>query len=717
VNDGSCGEDSCQGTAVAPEGRCLAHLTEDELASQLEKVRTGEATLDLRNVVITEVLLGKLRNGAVRKWGSGGFRGRTEAKRYPRALEPRVVDSARFDGATFVGNVDFNGLILRGDTSFVGAKFNGQTSFAATFETQVSFEGSTFVGTADFSEAHFKEPVSFAGAVFRDPLVLSGAIFAARATFHGADFHSVDLRNTEDLDGVQFHGLADFTAVRCSGDFDASRRRGSAEGDSRFDATQRPSFAQLSFRKAQVQGSVLFTGARFGAHDTVPWLVADFSAAACGDVLSLSGCCVQGRLSLDGTEVAESVHLEHASVMATASMNGMKVNGDLVLAEAFIKEDLALTDARVAGRLDLPLLTVGGRAWFIRSAFAAARDIGPLVCHDKLDLDHASFLENVRIEVAAPRVLCRKTNFRSGVYLLARWAGISLEESIFGAPSVVAGAPAKFPDLDETPVQNAALLGARPRLYSLRRANVANLSLSNIDMTACRFAQAQNLDALRLGDPVALPMTPDSVRWTSRRTVAEEHLWRREHHEGRRATGWYPPSCELPTWVNDEVVDEFSSRTPTADEIASIYRQLRKGREDSKDEPGAADFYYGEMEMRRMAVLQPARLSARLAWKTERAVLFVYWLVAGYGLRASRAFLALLVTIGVFAFALWAFGFPTSHSFMSSVLYSAQSTTGLLRTQVVPLTTAGEWLTIGLRLLGPLFFGLTLLSVRARIKR
>jgi hypothetical protein len=36
-------------------------------------------------------------------------------------------------------------------------------------------------------------------------------------------------------------------------------------------------------------------------------------------------------------------------------------------------------------------------------------------------------------------------------------------------------------------------------------------------------------------------------------------------------------------------------------QIAGLYRALRKGREDIKDEPGAADFYSGEMEMRRRA--------------------------------------------------------------------------------------------------------------------
>lgn len=33
--------------------------------------------------------------------------------------------------------------------------------------------------------------------------------------------------------------------------------------------------------------------------------------------------------------------------------------------------------------------------------------------------------------------------------------------------------------------------------------------------------------------------------------------------------------------------------------LIGLYRAPRKGRGDIKDEPGAADFYYREMEMRR----------------------------------------------------------------------------------------------------------------------
>ncbi|MGK2321240.1 hypothetical protein [Gordonia rhizosphera] len=48
--------------------------------------------------------------------------------------------------------------------------------------------------------------------------------------------------------------------------------------------------------------------------------------------------------------------------------------------------------------------------------------------------------------------------------------------------------------------------------------------------------------------------------------------------------------------------------------------------------------YYGEMEMRRLAAP---------AWSVERCLLTGYWLVAGYGLRAWRAFVALTAVIVV----------------------------------------------------------------------
>jgi hypothetical protein len=71
----------------------------------------------------------------------------------------------------------------------------------------------------------------------------------------------------------------------------------------------------------------------------------------------------------------------------------------------------------------------------------------------------------------------------------------------------------------------------------------------------------------------------------------------------------------------------------------------------------------------------------------------------------------------VFALALLVWGFPARHGYSFTVLYSAESVTSLLHAPDVALTSAGEWLSIGLRLLGPLFFGLMILSLRGRVHR
>ncbi len=134
-----------------------------------------------------------------------------------------------------------------------------------------------------------------------------------------------------------------------------------------------------------------------------------------------------------------------------------------------------------------------------------------------------------------------------------------------------------------------------------------------------------------------------------------------------------------------------------------------KARENAKDEPGAADFYFGEMEMRRHA--------ETTRW-AERVILTLYWLVAGYGLRGSRALAGLLVTVPITAMLLSVWGFTPGYSegFVGA-LYSVQSTTSLLRAPEAQLTYPGQVIQIVIRLLGPLFFGLALLFLRNRVKR
>jgi hypothetical protein len=193
---------------------------------------------------------------------------------------------------------------------------------------------------------------------------------------------------------------------------------------------------------------------------------------------------------------------------------------------------------------------------------------------------------------------------------------------------------------------------------------------------------------------------------------------------------------KAPEWLPD------ASDPPDAEQIAGVYRALRKGREDNKDEPGAADFYYGEMEMRRRAK-RPG--PAQRASRGERWLLTLYWLTRGYALRASRAFASLVLVILLFALGFWAVGFPdpgvqtrvravspsgtlvyqravpaqqsTATELLDAAIYSAGTATSVIGAPARGLTRPGSVLRIVLRVLGPILIGLTLLSIRGRVKR
>jgi hypothetical protein len=150
----------------------------------------------------------------------------------------------------------------------------------------------------------------------------------------------------------------------------------------------------------------------------------------------------------------------------------------------------------------------------------------------------------------------------------------------------------------------------------------------------------------------------------------------------------------------------------TPDRLAVLYRALRKAQEDSKNEPGAADFYFGEMEMRRR--------DRRTPW-AERVILWLYWLVSGYGLRSLRALAWLGAAVLGLAGLLQAIGFKGGDpGFRDALIYAAQSSISIASGNTAlaeHVSWAGEVLRIALRLIGPVLLGLALLSVRNRVKR
>ncbi len=183
------------------------------------------------------------------------------------------------------------------------------------------------------------------------------------------------------------------------------------------------------------------------------------------------------------------------------------------------------------------------------------------------------------------------------------------------------------------------------KVLSLTGVDAAQLLLADVDLSRCRFAGAHHLDQIRRegvwrfgGPPPGVRWRYGTPRWWSRRMVlGEERAWRSSSSSPSAARrGWSIPGEDL-------------GEAPGPVTLTSLYRQLRKSFEDAKDEPGAADFYYGEMEMRRHSAGLP---------RGERVLLHLYWVFSGYGMRASRALVWLGAAVATTVVLMMGIGLP-----------------------------------------------------------
>jgi hypothetical protein len=263
-------------------------------------------------------------------------------------------------------------------------------------------------------------------------------------------------------------------------------------------------------------------------------------------------------------------------------------------------------------------------AWFTEAKFEQARQLGPLLVYGLLRLDAAHFAQLTLIEASSRGLSCQRTRFPAGVQFRLRIAQVLLDDADLPSPSLLTGvdtlSEARLARCERRLVQAArrgapaatADWSARPRLLSVQGANVAGLGVANIDLAQCRFAGAHSLDKLRFETEVSFAAAPTRLPWDRRQVLAEERTWRATRSDRWAAGDWWPAWLYKP----------YSTTWPTVVEpaqLAGLYRALRKAREDAKDEPGAADFYYGEMEMRRHA--RRGRTGEASRGQVEHAVL------------------------------------------------------------------------------------------------
>ncbi|GAA4680428.1 pentapeptide repeat-containing protein [Streptomyces youssoufiensis] len=379
-----------------------------------------------------------------------------------------------------------------------------------------------------------------------------------------------------------------------------------------------------------------------------------------------------------------------------------------------------------------------GDARFESAVFERRVSLGPLVCAGRVRLSGAMFNAPASLSIAARRLECRRTHWISTAEMRLRYATVDFAHAVFEYPLTIAAEadPFAFPNGQMVAEQVLAHTpDAAVRIASLRGVDAAHLVLADVDLSACLFAGTVHLDQLRLEGLCAFDEVPLGMHWrrwyparfTRRRTLAEENHWRAKQSHATR--GW-----------NVAVFD--TTRVGPA-QLAPVYRALRKAFDDSKNEPGAADFYYGEMEMRRHDRTSTSR--------AERGLLHAYWMLSGYGLRALRALGWLAATMVVTIALLMGFGLPKQEPRQEAtgivppgggkVIFEVEQTepqnptgnrfTGkrfekasnvtlnsvVFRSSGQNLTTAGAYIEMTSRLAEPALLALAVLAVRGRIKR
>ncbi|MGW6935342.1 pentapeptide repeat-containing protein [Lentzea sp. NPDC054927] len=458
-----------------------------------------------------------------------------------------------------------------------------------------------------------------------------------------------------------------------------------------------------------------FAGAAFGRHAFFRGAVfgddITFVGATFGMSPNFRGAFFSGRSHFKGAKFGDHAYFRNARFGGRATFDEATFGRSASFVGLVRFEGAAFFDSAVFGDdLSFGKVLFIGPGMFTNATFGARARFNAF-SHEILTYANARFGSHAEIDFAGEDLDLLATDFTAGGRIRAWGTDINLSRAKFGAPFLltrrhpVEGTKksssgvvlVKYPDPAgfETPLPT-------PRVVSLNEADVCNLVVDQVDLGRCQFTQVHNLDQIKVGSSDQFLLPDKKFGRTRRRVVAEEDLWR----------------------------SSSGDRRAEARQVEQTYRALRKAFEDLKNEPGSADFYYGEMEMRRRGTES----------RGERFLLYCYWLLAGYGLRAWRAFVALAVTIAVatvvFATAGFAGTATTTYvpdaggtyvqtaipgpkpGWLDAISYSLHSITSLIRpTGTIPLTGIGNYTELVLRILGPVLLGLAALSVRGRVKR
>jgi uncharacterized protein YjbI with pentapeptide repeats len=491
--------------------------------------------------------------------------------------------------------------------------------------------------------------------------------------------------------GAQFSGDAGFDGVQFT-------------GDAGFDGVQFSGNARFNW--AQFSGDAGFRGAQFSG-------------------VQFSGAQFSGDAEFSGAQFSGNAWFDRTQFSVYAGFGGAQFSGDAWFDGAQFR----------------------GNAWFDGVRFEGFW-VGPLVCRGALLARRVVVARGVRLQVAARQVVLAGARFAEPSVFSVRYGAVDLADVAAGAPVTVAWHAAPFTHVNGMLMEDQGLDGdARAAVVSLAGVDAANIVLSDVDLSSCVFSGAHHLDQIRLEARCLFASAPRGRhwgralvpvrRWTRRKVLAEEAAW---HAAPERR-----PTLARAGWQTPARPDGQAVPAAKPAQLAVLYRQLRKALEDGKDTPGAADFYYGEMEARRHDTDSTPR--------GERALLHAYWLLSGYALRASRALGFLAAAAAITFLRLLTLGLPDNqldpqitgtisapggHAVLTQSTPDPQLTLRLaqrftadradqaslvvvnsviFRSTGTTLTGPGTWIEIISRIGEPVLLGFAAVAARGRVQR
>jgi uncharacterized protein YjbI with pentapeptide repeats len=624
--------------------------------------------------------------------------------------------------ATTAGPVVMRRVSVIQDLDFTQAVFAATVSFdRVEVMEEVNFARSVIRDSVLFNTCIFRDEVSFDDSVTEASLVFEDSIFMTQLRFREM------VVNAEIVIKATHHeGPITFERSAVNGSISV---QGAAARDILLDEVN--ANAPISINDTTLSGLLSFRSGTY--YEALSVQRSTFRAA---DLTKISA---HAALAITDVTFEENVHLDGGAYFDSVSFKKLTFREDTVFNDSRFEGPVVFQDLTFQGRVEFGEVLFTNSVSFTNVIFEKSVSFRKAQFCAGVRFERVSFRDDVDFDLAAVKVHFQKALFFGQVSLRFGWADVVFEESDFPGPTRLGTSWLSYP-LTGALVQSLGIAGKtvddrRPTLLHLTGSNVSNTVLTDLNLKSCRFAGANNLDSLRIEQADPFSVTPNGWRfsrskpflavWTSRGAIAEEHYWRIVNGLGIQKEGW----------LASPGVGDLRELVPQAESIQRIYRDLRKGREDQKDEPGAADFYYGEMEMRRHATQN---------W-IERRVLDLYWLSSGYALRAWRAVMALIALLVVASIIFTVQGFDRNggtalraarvqpsgqvvytkyalpalpHDFGTAFTYSIESATSLLSSpQPRPLTAIGQGMEFALRLLGPALLGLAVLSLRGRIKR